>query len=379
MKRSLLAMAVLAAFAGGASAQSSVTIGGIVDLAVRNVENKPFGRLSTLSPEGMQSNRLIVRAVEDLGGGLRAGFWLEAAISPDNGGGTASTGANAAAGGLTWARRSTLSLIGPFGEIRLGRDYTPTFWNHTLFDPFNTVGVAAQTNLHNGANPLGSGASTFTRANNTVAYFLPPLGGLYGQVTYAFDEVGGAPNAALPAFPIVGATLPIAASNPAAAGGVYNEYYGGRIGYAAGPVNVAVAYGVTVKNGGMVDDLNALNVGGSFNIGFMTLIFQYHTYEYGAREQENFMGAFTIPFGANTVKFSYGESRKFREATQIGVGYQYDLSKRTALYANASQVDNEFGSNYTASGSGYAVQGPNTGNPTGFKSTGVEFGVRHAF
>ena len=34
--------------------------------------------------------------------------------------------------------------MGRFGEMRLGRDYTPTFWNHTVFDPFGTNGVGAR-------------------------------------------------------------------------------------------------------------------------------------------------------------------------------------------------------------------------------------------
>jgi predicted porin len=353
MKKSLLALAALTAFAGAASAQSSVTIGGIVDLAARSVKN-PAGELKTLSPEGMQSNRLIIRATEDMGGGLRAGFWLEAAIAPDTGGGASGGAPGATGGGLTWQRRSTLSVMGNFGEIRLGRDYTPTFWNHTLFDLFNTVGVAAQTNLHAGANPLASGAGTFTRANNTIGYFLPSgLGGLYGQVMVAAGEG--------------------VAVTPAS-GGTANKYMGGRLGYAAGPVNVAAAWGKTSKEGGMRDDLVAWNVGGSYNFGFMTLLGQYHEYKYFGQTQKNAYAGASIPFGASTIKLTYGKAGSFRSATQIGAGYQYDLSKRTALYSNFAQVDNKTGSNFTASGSGLGV-----GTATGFKSTGYEFGVRHAF
>ena len=170
MKRSLLAMAAMMAVAGVASAQSSVNIGGIVDLAARSVKN-PGGEVKTLSPEGAASNRLIFRGVEDMGGGLRASFWLEAAIAPDTGGGSANVTPGATPGGLTWTRRSTVSLSGGWGEIRLGRDYTPTFWTHTLFDPYNTVGVAAQTNLM--TTPAGALATTLVRADNMIGYFLP--------------------------------------------------------------------------------------------------------------------------------------------------------------------------------------------------------------
>jgi predicted porin len=356
MKKSLLALAALTAFAGAASAQSSVTIGGIVDLAARSVKNGSLGEVKTLSPEGLQSNRLIIRGVEDLGGGMRASFWLEGALAPDTGGGVANVTPGAAAGGQTWQRRSTVSLSGAFGEIRLGRDYTPTFWNHTSFDLFNTVGVASQTNLHQTGGPAGSGAGTFTRANNTIGYFLPSdLGGIYGQVMVAAGEG--------------------VAVTPATTGGTANKYVGGRLGYAAGPINVAGAWGKTYQVSGMRDDLVAWNLAGSYNFGFMTLLGQYHEYKYFGQKSKNAYAGVAVPFGASTFKATYGKAGGFRSADQIGLGYQYDLSKRTAVYANYSRVDNERGSNFTASGSGNAP--PAT--LTGFKSTGYEFGVRHAF
>jgi len=350
MKKSLLALAALTTFAGAASAQSSVTIGGIVDLAARSVKNGSLGEIKTLSPEGLQSNRLVVRGVEDLGGGMRASFWLEGAIAPDSGGGASGGAPGASGGGHTWQRRSTLSLSGGFGEIRLGRDYTPTFWNHTIFDLFNTVGVAAQTNLMASANmgtPVNSFATTLVRANNTIGYFLPSgLGGIYGQVMVAAGE-----------------------------GATGNKYMGGRLGYAAGPINVAGAWGKTDKTGPMLDDLVAWNVGASYKFSFMTLLGQYHEYEYRGSTLKNAYAGVSVPFGASTFKGTYGKTGSFRSATQIGLGYQYDLSKRTALYANYSKVDNERGSQFTASGSGVAP----TAAQTGFKSTGYEAGVRHAF
>ena len=84
MKKSLLALAVLGAYAGVASAQSSVTIFGIVDLSVNQIKN---GSLKTTSMQSNQlnSNRLGFRGFEDLGGGLGAGFWIEGGMSNENG------------------------------------------------------------------------------------------------------------------------------------------------------------------------------------------------------------------------------------------------------------------------------------------------------
>lgn len=344
MKKSLLALAALSAFAGGAMAQSSVTLFGIVDLAVRNQDNEgSAGDITSLSKDGNASSRLGFRGVEDLGGGLRAGFWIEGALDADNGN----------AGGQTWQRRSTVSLLGGFGEVRLGRDYTPTFWNHTVFDPFGTNGVGSQTNLmlqQGQTQILSSGATTLVRANNTVGYFLPSLGGLYGQVQVALGE-----------------------------GATGNKYYGGRIGYGAGPVNVAVAYGVTEQTGTMVDDVKAFNIAGSFNAGFATIYGQYHKYEYSSSELQNFMVGVGVPIGAGTLKATYGKTdyttgSNEPGADQIAIGYVYDLSKRTAIYAHYAKISNDSGLRFVTSGSGAAVAAQG-----GFDSQGFEFGVRHSF
>ena len=132
MKKSLIALAVMAA-AGAASAQSSVTLFGIVDVNYNYVKGDGNGHVSSLTDSGYNSSRLGFRGTEDLGGGMSASFWLEAALQNDNGN----------AGGLFFQRRSTVSLAGNWGELRLGRDYVPTFWNMTVFDPFGTNGVGS--------------------------------------------------------------------------------------------------------------------------------------------------------------------------------------------------------------------------------------------
>jgi hypothetical protein len=221
MKKSLIALAALGAFAGAASAQSSVTLFGIVDVNVMTVNNND--RTYSMGTDGMASSRLGFRGVEDLGGGMKASFWLEAGLAPDTGrntmqwgnGGTSTGGENA----LVFNRRSTVSLSNRWGELRLGRDYTPTFWNWTNYDPFGTVGVGAATNLALSkfavttlSGPTEAGYGTLVRANNMVSYILPAGTqgmGLYGQLSVAAGEKANA-----------------------------NKYYGGRIGYAAGPFDM---------------------------------------------------------------------------------------------------------------------------------------------
>ena len=79
MNRTPLAAFMLAALSGAAWAQSSVTIFGVVDANVRYVDNDSAGDLWSLSPDGLQGSRIGFRGLEDLGGGLKAGFWLELA------------------------------------------------------------------------------------------------------------------------------------------------------------------------------------------------------------------------------------------------------------------------------------------------------------
>src|SRR5687768_10697028 len=215
MKKSLIALAVMAA-AGAASAQSSVTLFGIVDATLAWGRGTVADRFQ-LTNSGYNSSRLGFRGTEDLGGGMSASFWLEAGVNNDNGTGAATnlnnqvsgggaTGTCTVAGatpavvgvpvtctsavamngtqGLTFNRRSTVSLAGGWGELRLGRDYTPQFWNLTVFDPFGTNGVGTTQTL----NSIITGV-TAVRASNTIGYFLPGnLGGFYGQVQHYRGE-----------------------------------------------------------------------------------------------------------------------------------------------------------------------------------------------
>src|SRR5206468_1950427 len=87
MKKSLLLLSALAASAT-ALAQSSVSVTGTVDLYAQRANGSLTSR-SMLSSGGNQTSKLYFRGTEDLGGGLTAGFWLEAGLSLDTGLGNA--------------------------------------------------------------------------------------------------------------------------------------------------------------------------------------------------------------------------------------------------------------------------------------------------
>ena len=128
-----LAVAALSSVAGLAQAQSTVTIFGIADLGLLSTSASGSGSVMSLNTDGNTSSRLGFRGTEDLGGGLKANFHLEGAVSLDSGtGGTSNLNnkdANVGSNGFTFGRRSTLGLASNWGDVRLGRDYVPSFNN----------------------------------------------------------------------------------------------------------------------------------------------------------------------------------------------------------------------------------------------------------
>jgi predicted porin len=410
MKKSLVALAALAV-AGVASAQSSVTLFGIVDATVSGWTNKsedrnsatllnPFylnqGSVKTsqtaLSNSGYNSSRIGFRGTEDLGGGLAASFWLEAPITNDDG----QNGIN------TFARRSTVSLSGGFGEIRLGRDYTATFWNDTVFDPFGTNGSGtslvfranAASNAYPASYTLVGGASNVTgsnyvRASNMVAYFLPPnLGGFYGQVQYAFNEKAHYDSD----------ITAIANTNQDTRSG---RYVGGRFGYANGPLDVAASYGESTIGSafaaGSTTNLDTFNLGASYDFGPAKLFGEYsktkNKVDYATTpligtndiDVDGYLLGVTVPVGAGLIRASYGHVKydynlPFSntgdpKADQLAVGYVHNLSKRTALYTTVAYIKNKNGANLTTGGPAFVTGGVFTPKT----SIGYDFGIRHAF
>ncbi len=353
MKKSLIALAVLAA-AGTASAQSSVTLFGIVDATLA------FGRGDTsdktqLTNSGYNGSRLGFRGTEDLGGGMSASFWLEAGLSNDNGTGVATnlnnqaTGAAGGASGLVFNRRSTVSLAGGWGELRLGRDYTPQFWNLTVFDPFGTNGVGTTQTLKSSL-----GGPVTVRASNSMGYFLPRnLGGFYGQVQMYLGENNSGP----------------ATEDDGQGVGV-------RVGFANGPFNVALALSRTKYAAG---DVQQNNIGGQYDFGMAKLQAHYSWDKNealtGDGKGRGFLIGALVPVGAGEIRAAYSVYKveiagAEPESKKLALGYVHNLSKRTALYATVARVSNDGGAASMLNGA--------TG-PANSDSTGYDFGIRHSF
>ncbi len=350
--------------ASGAFAQSSVELFGIVDIGLQYGHGSASNK-TQLAGSGQESaSRLGFRGTEDLGGGLKAGFWLEGSLAADNG-----TGASAvtkdnqtelANTGLSFNRRSTVSLMGNFGEVRLGRDYTPTFWNDTQFDPFGTVGVGASliNKVAAGTNGLnGAGGATNVRASNSIGYLLPGnIGGFYGQLMYAMGENN--------------TNTGVTEKN--------GNYAGGRLGWANGPVNVALAYGE--QKLALVGNIKTTNLAGSYDFGMAKLMAEYSQIKDGQSDKgQGYLLGATAPVGASGLfKVSYSDYKvtsplltSSARAKQLALGYVHSLSKRTAMYGTFARINNN--------GNAAMAIGGATLTNFGDSSYGYDIGIRHAF
>jgi len=408
MKRTMLLLSVLAV-SGGAAAQSSLTVFGVMDAGVSHYSTKsrswggtPARQVTqsqtVLSPSGYASSRLGFRGTEDLGGGLAAGFWLEAPLANDTGGGIANFG-----------RRSTLSLSGPFGELRLGRDYTASFWNDAVFDPFSVNGVgtnlvavvnsniAASRALATGGllnGGLSAGTDSYLRTSNAVSYFLPPgLGGFYGQVQYAFHEN----------VKTSGTT-----DSPSRRG----RYAGARVGWASGPADVALAYGEStlVSAAPAGEKIKSLNLGGSYDFGAVKVFGEWSSVRdardnaglFGTRSTDRydgFVAGVNMPVGPGVIRASFarvnfkngnGLPNSDASVDKLALGYVHNLSRRTALYATVARIGIRNGhNNPTVMGvTPLVVSLPaifpqaayvTTGGMEPRSAIGYDFGIRHAF
>ena len=349
---SAAAMAAALCACGPALAQSSVTLFGVADLALTLGRGSIADRTSLTSGSN-SSSRIGLRGSEDLGGGMAASFWLEAHVNTDIGTGVPTSTNNQPSGtpaslgatqGLLFNRRSTVSLSGDWGELRLGRDYTPQFWNTVGSDPFANVGVG--TSLISTLNALGSSSS---RASNSIGYFLPRnLGGFYGQFQHFLGEN---------------------LSNVADDG----TGTGVRLGFQRGPFDIAAS---TTRVRFASGNQRTSSIAASWDFGVAKLFGQVQRDPVAgsAPDGRGHLVAVTVPFGVGQWKAAY--SRYETDAAgnptsrKLALGYVHNLSKRTALYGTLARVDNRGGATVAL---GSASTAANKG------SSGLDLGLRHSF
>ncbi len=455
MKKTLIAMAALAA-ASGVMAQtptsqpiaaSGLTLFGVLDARVNKLDSTNAGSLTRLDNSGQMSSRLGFRGMEDLGGGWAAAFWLEAGMSNDDGRGGNSTSNNTNMGqnltlgsgstqvgtpatatgaqlrtpttsglgglqGLTFNRAATISVIGKgAGEIRLGRDYTPSFWNLTVYDPFGTNGVGSALNVALGTqNPAGASiappgtAKPQIRTSNSLGWLSPNWSGFRAQVQYAFSEI---PTSCV-GVDTVGTGQ--SGSNSCVAADGDGKYLGFRVTYDQGPLSLAAARGTasyskvrnaeantnaatlalnSTGNAIFLGDYVATNFGVAYDLKVAKLWGQYGTQEQKGSttpaatdaKLTHYLLGVSVPMNAWTHKFSYNWGTREqtgvndRTQKQIAVGTVYNLSKRTSVYGTYSRM--------TTSGLGTTASMGLTSTAvtatSGASATGIDLGVTHRF
>jgi predicted porin len=244
---------------------------------------------------------------------------------------------------------------GRWGEVRLGRDYTPQFWNLTVYDPFGTNGV--------GTNQVSSssiGGPTNTRASNSITY-------LYGHNFNASSALGAAGvHVALQHY--------LGENNSGTPTSRDGTGSGLRVGYNGGPVSVAASLSSTRY---AVGTIRTTNVGAAYDFGVARLMAMYDRDHVGSAVAANGKGYLvgaTVPVGAGEIRAAYSHYKVDTAGSpatkKYALGYVHHLSKRTALYGTYARVSN----------SGPATQALNgavTG--AGQSSNGFDFGVRHTF
>jgi predicted porin len=340
MKKTLIALATLAAATGTAFAQSSVTIGGTLEVAPIRSTNltSQTGAVSTavkgsnLGQHNTWSTSVLsISGVEDLGGGLKASL---VAIS--------------GVGDGFAARERTLGLSGGFGALRFGR-FVPAaaagFHAFTQTGSATLVGSAyGMSTSSTGAvstathNPLHDGGAMFERQDNVLQYTSPAFSGVTVNVAMVSNTTDS--NAADKVGKVEGKQTSL------------------HLGYAAGPLSAGIGINSRTDSGEAATaaavaktDTDLTWIGVSYNLGMATVGFTNITREAktatgaaaaltGTDASVNAFGV-TVPMGAITLRASaYSGTDKRATGTADNVklsGNQisavYALSKRTSLVA----------------------------------------------
>jgi predicted porin len=351
MKKSLLALAVLASFAGVAHAQSSVTIYGVLDMAVNSeshgVNSKGQGAVTALDSGVQSGSRLGFKGSEDLGNGLKANFKLEMGVNADTG--------SSAQGGLAFGRAAWVGLSGDFGAVQMGRQNKPVFNAVDSIDPFETGIIGGSAGDSTSATGLGNlFFASNPRQNNTINYSTNNISGFTGTVAYNFGEQAGDAGK--------------------------SRQIGMSAGYAAGPLSAIFAYNTETDNSTPTVALKHTFAGATYDFGVVKAALAYGKVasDEAIKKVDNklwMLGA-TVPVSASSaVLASYTRLATAGNGVgtnnvgnQLALGYVYSLSKRTNLYTSVSRIANQKNSN----AGGLA-------DAKGVTERLVNVGVRHMF
>jgi len=300
-------------------AQSSVAVGGLVDVGV-------FRGFDGITQVGtVQRSNLALSGHEDLGGGVQAIFRLSTRMELD-------TGAGEGAGYKPfWHDESTLGLKGPWGTVRVGRAMTAMWANDWKFDPwanFNRIASPAWYLWHplTPSDPAtNNGADEYGRIDNGIFYDSPTIAGVTVRLSGS-PERRRAPGATgLPYSTVVEygqGRLAAMAAFERNSRGDKDTFVAGK--YTAGPAALMAAW----------DDSR--------------------TFDASGRARAVTLDA-TYRIGAVTLKAGWGRQRLNADLNHFAsVGADYPLSRRTTLYVSAGRKADQRAGVRTSYGGGMA-------------------------
>lgn len=336
MKKSLIALAVASAVSAPAfAATSNVDVYGRMAFSVDYVDSNDVANDADDIVTGRDNiSRIGFKGTEDLGGGLAAVWQIETQLS------------TAAAGTLNTANTigSRNTFVGlksdAMGTVVMGRHDTPYKLATGSLDIF--ADTAGDYNTIIGTTSAGTIYDT--RANQTVAYISPTWSGFHFAAAYVevkLNEGAGANNA-----------------DAMSAMGMYNN----------GPIFASVAYetysGAAGGGSTAIADTEAFKVGFGLKMGDFKLGAVYEDISSDVVSNVNSRDAYYVnamfSIGAFDLKAAYGisndgESVADTEFDYYALGADYNLSKRTKLFAVYSTVGNALTTAQSLSTTGYAA------------------------
>ncbi len=297
-----------------AAETSSVTLYGLVDLGT--TYERRDGESSLRQKSGNQSgSRWGLRGAEDLGNGYRAVFRLESGFNANSG---------TQAQGRLFGRWAYVGLGGDFGEVRLGRQWVYGFEWAGVGSPFGTGWGQASNNASLAYNDGDFGAGG--RVNNAVFYATPRMNGWQAGLGYSFE----------------------AHDNDAFATDAHDRVLTAGLRYNGGPVAAALTYERLNPNAQQPNKKTAgnLQVAGSYDFDWIKLHGTYGNLRNantgpsaGYDKVNSFIAGVTVPTGKSSSVLASVQRATGSDITGWALGYEYDLSKRTNLYAYVNRVD----------------------------------------
>jgi hypothetical protein len=322
MKKTLIALAALAA-ASTAFAQSTATISGSINTGFQKTGKA--GDSAAIASMGGGANAIDINTVEDLGGGMKAGFSGQIRFNAASG----DVGSSGLSNTTSLFHAANAYVSGGFGTIRAGKIAEAS---NCGYDAWGCIGGAG----------FGAGVGTSTLAGaaavaNAVSYTTPTINGFSAS-----------------------------AMSSQAATGRTNERQSFTLAYANGPVGLQYLQtnnsGNTTSTTTAITDVKAkqASIGASYNFGIAKLnVLNVKEEDATGATTKDVTGVnASVPMGAYTFLAGYAKDKKAvaNADTKIAAGVSYALSKRTTVGADVFKAE----------------QGANTG--TGFIAR-----VRHTF